>query len=412
MSTAPAGRFAAVLGRRDVAPLVAATMIGRLPMGMMPLGLVLLLRGQHRSYAVAGAVVAAESLGEAVANPLLGRAVDRFGVRRVLLPLAFGFAACLGGAVAWIRAGEPLAGAVVLSALAGGALPPLGACMRARWPRLVDAEHLRSAAYAFEATVQELAFVVGPLLVAVLASALSPAAALGSAAAGGLLGAAAFAACVPAGERARAGPPPRGGALRSIGVRTVLLTSIGLGLSFGAFEVSMPAFAERHGSRALAGVIVGAFALGSLLGGVAAARRPPRRGQRRRYLLALLALGLALLPLLVASSIPAMTVLALVAGAPIAPGFAAAYSLLDQLAVRGTATETFAWVGTTVLGGAGAGTAIGGVLVRADGYRAALVLSLAGVAVAALLALARRDTLSGEPVPATPERLARAAAGD
>lgn len=402
-STVGGAGFAAVLRRRDVAPLVAAAMLGRLPLGMGPLGLVLLLRAQHRSYAVAGAVVAAYSLGTALANPLLGRAVDRLGEERVLVPVAIGFSAFLGGDAAWIAWGGGVVGAVVLSALAGATLPPVGACMRAAWPRLVEAEDLRSAAYAFEATVQEVGFVAGPVLVAALASAVSPAFALGCGAACGSAGAVGFALAAARvgatvarmdGDRATAGPPWRSGALRSVGVRTVLLACVCLGVGFGAFEVAMPAFCERHGHRAAAGLAIGAFALGSLVGGIWATSAPPRRGQQRRYLLSVVGLGIALVPLLAAPSIAAVTLLALLGGTPIAPGFAAAYAMLDELAVPGTATETFAWVGTTVLGGAAAGTAFGGVLVRASGYRASLGLAIAGTGLAAAVAFARRRSLA------------------
>jgi MFS family permease len=395
------GGLTATLRRREVGPLVAASLLGRLPLGMGPLGLVLLLRGQHRSYAVAGAVVAAYSLGIAAANPLLGRAVDRYGEARVLLPLALAFPALLGGVVAGVHAGAPLGACAVLAAGAGAALPPLGACMRALWPRLVDAGEL-SLAYAFEATVQEIGFVVGPLLVATIASTLSPAAALVACAAVGSLGGGAFALLIgrtaPAPQPVREGSRRRG-ALRSRGVRTMLMASVGLGAAFGTLEVAMPAFAERHGSRAAAGVIVGMLALGSLLGGVWAARFPPRRGQLRRYLLSMLALEVVLAPLLLAPSIGAMALLALLAGAPIAPGFASSYSMLDELAVPGAATETFAWVGTTIVSGAAAGTALGGLLVHTGGYRAALVLGLVAVGLALLLTLGRRQTLMA---PATP----------
>ena len=397
--------FAAVLGRRDVAPLVCASLVGRLPLGMTPLGLVLALRGQHRSYAVAGIVVAAYSVGIAVANPLLGRAVDSYGVPRVLWPLTVAFPAALGAALACILLNANAVVCAVLAGLAGVALPPLGACMRALWPRLVGQEALRSAAYAFEATVQEFGFIVGPLLVATLASALSPADALATSGVLGGLGAAGFAALVgrarmgyasaaaPGGPGGVAAGRGWGGALRSAGVRTLLASNVAVGAAFGAFEVAMPAFAEHHGSRAAACLIIGVLALGSMIGGVAAARVPPRHGQRRRYLVSLVCLAVALVPLLGAPTVAWMTVLALIAGLPIAPGFAACYAMLDTLAVPGTVTETFAWFGTTIVAGAAAGTALGGVWIRAGGYRGALVLSLVAAGMAVAIALARRRTL-------------------
>lgn len=388
----PAGGFAAVLARRDVAPLVAASLVGRLPLGMAPIGLVLLLRAHGSSYATVGAVVAAYSIGLAGATPLLGRGVDSFGRRRVLLPLSLAFPVLLAAEIAAINGGAPGVAWMALAALAGAVLPPLGATMRALWPQLVETPDLRSSAYAFEATVQEVAFIAGPLIVAAVAAAASPTAALVACAAAGALGGAPFALLS---ARLPAAPyeSRRQGALRPPGVRTLLIASVGLGVAFGAFEVAMPAFAERHGSRAVAGVLVGLYALGSLLGGIWATRFPPRDGQLRRYLISLVCLAVAMAPLFAAQSIVAMAILALAAGAPIAPGFAAAYSMLDEFAAAGTATETFAWITTTIVAGSAGGTALGGWLIHTGGYRAALLLGLLTVVTAAVLTLARRETL-------------------
>ena len=67
-------------------------------------------------------------------------------------------------------------------------MPPVGASLRALWPRLFADAELRAAAYALEASLQEIIFIVGPLLVAVLAAAVSPVLALAVAAAAGGIG--------------------------------------------------------------------------------------------------------------------------------------------------------------------------------------------------------------------------------
>jgi predicted MFS family arabinose efflux permease len=88
-----------------------------------------------------------------------------------------------------------------------------------------------------------------------------------------------------------------------------------------------------------------------------------------------------------------MGLIALAAGAPIAPGFAAAYVLLDRFSVAGAATETFAWNTTMIFVGAAVGAGAGGVLIaQAGGFRAALVLAaaLAGAAALSVLAQSRR----------------------
>ncbi|HUB76322.1 MAG TPA: MFS transporter [Solirubrobacteraceae bacterium] len=380
----------AVLTARGVRPLLTIGLFARLPIGMTALGLILLLRGAGRSYALAGLADGAFALGVGVAQPLLGRMVDRVGLRRVMLPLALAFPA---GIVTIALAGKSApAGALAALAFATGALlPPVGAAMRAIWPQLV-APDLRATAYSIEAIVQELTFIVGPPVVAALAASSSPRDALLATAALGGGGAACFA--LIAHRASERQPPARGHALQSAGARVVLTLSLLLGASFGSAEVAMPAFAEHHGARAAAGGLLAAVALGSLLGGVLFGTRTTEANVIARLERGLVLCALTLAPLLLARSLAAMGVLMLVSGLPIAPTFAATYVLLDRVAVAGTATETFAWNTTAIFAGAALGNALGGVAIAASSYRASLALAIAFGLLSGLLALARSRELS------------------
>jgi len=76
----------------------------------------------------------------------------------------------------------PLALVGAAAAAAGALMPPIGASLRSLWPRMFADAELRAAAYALEASLQEITFIVGPLLVALLTAAVSPVLALGVAA--------------------------------------------------------------------------------------------------------------------------------------------------------------------------------------------------------------------------------------
>ena len=163
-------RYADVLRAPGVGRIAAAALLARLPSGMTPLATVLLVRGEGRSYGVAGVVVAASSLAGAVGFPLWGRLIDRTGQSRVLLPLAVAFPAALLCLALFATQGAPALVLVVFAALAGGTQPPVGASMRALWPSLLGKPALRDTAYALEAWLQELFFICGPLIVAAIAS--------------------------------------------------------------------------------------------------------------------------------------------------------------------------------------------------------------------------------------------------
>src|SRR5918996_1562891 len=102
-------RYAAVLRVPYVTPLIAATLLARFPIGINALAIVLYLRAERGSFAVAGAVAGALAAGSGIGAPVQGRLVDAFGQRRVLPPLGFIHAAAVGAIVATAEAGAPVA---------------------------------------------------------------------------------------------------------------------------------------------------------------------------------------------------------------------------------------------------------------------------------------------------------------
>jgi MFS family permease len=384
-------RYAALLRLPHVAPLLGWGMVARLSLGMTPLALILVVRSAGASYAAAGGVAAAYSIAVAAGAPYAGRQVDRRGRSRVLLPRAAAYPALLGAVALLGVLDAPVAALGVGAAAAGALLPPVGASVRTLLPAI--AGELRSTAFALEASLQEVFFVCGPLLVALLAAIRPFAALLGAAATAGL-GTLALTRVRPVRET----EPPvvetrtRAGAIAARGVRTIVSLAVFLGLAFGALEVAMPGFAERHGSRTLAGLALASFSAGSLVGGLVTGLRHGVDDRARVLLFSLLLPGGLALPLL-ASSIPVMCALIFVAGLPIAPLVTGAYGLVDRIAPPGTHAETFALIGTAISSGLAAGTAVGGWLVDVHGVRASIVASVGAAVVAAAYVVARRQSL-------------------
>jgi MFS family permease len=379
-------RYGALFRVPHVRRLVLSGMLARLPMGMIGLALLLLVRENGGSYAAAGAVSGLYFVATAIGAPISGRLVDRRGQARILLSRAVIFPALLVGVCALALLDAPLALIGAAAAAAGGLMPPVGASLRSLWPRMFADAELRAAAYALEASLQEITFIVGPLLVALLTAAASPVLALGVAAVVGGVGTMLIALAEPV----RAWRPEEErhaasilGALESRGVLTIIGLSGCLGLGFGATEVGFPAFAELHGGAELGSIPLSLFAGGSLVGGLVAGARvtmPPLR--LLRVSAVLLTLGLAL-PLL-GWSLPSMGVLAFLAGLAIAPVVMSAYGLVDAVAARGTAAEAFSWITTAVFAGFSVGMALGGTLIDAYGAKSSFVLGTASAALGAV----------------------------
>ena len=156
----------------------------------------------------------------------------------------------------------------------------------ARWPSVMPSVELRDQAYLVEATLGEAGPIVGAVLVAVLATAITPAAALMTSAGLALAGTAGFVTSPAA--RHPAVPRARRSQRRPLGIAgiwSLALVSAAMGGAVGAIEVAAPAFTEAHGSRALAGLALSASGLGSMAGGIVLATRldslpPPKRHRR------------------------------------------------------------------------------------------------------------------------------------
>jgi MFS family permease len=380
--------------------LVVSVLIGRVPIGIFSLAIVLLVRQETHSFAQAGAASAAWALGAGIVAPLQGRLVDRFGQPAVLIPSTLLNAAAVAALVLGARAGASTWVLAAFAWLGGAALPPLGACMRSIWASaFAEDAGARNTAYTFESMIAELFYIIGPAITTLLIAISSPSAALLVAiglSAAGTLGFAT--AALARAWRSEHATRPRAGALASSGMRTLMLAIVPTGIAFGALEVAMPAFAVAHGHAAgLAGIFLSAMAAGSLLGGLWYGARQWSGPIVARFVGLEILFTLGLLPLLLASSIASMTVLMAIAGLALAPSAAAGYLVVDHVAPPGTATEATTWVMTANVAGSALGAGIGGIVVQDVSVRAALVLACAGPLLGTLVTLARRHTLEDAP---------------
>lgn len=388
------GRYLEVLRTPGVARLAVFAVMGRLPFAIVPLSIVLLMRQEGYHYGQIGAVVGAEALAVGVTAGFVGRLVDRVGRRRVILVTGAITALALCAETAAILSGAAVALLVALAALQGATIPPISASMRSLWAQLVPEETVESA-YAFDAIQLELVFVVGPLIAAGLATALTPAAglllcvALYTAAAAGFATAPAARDTGPAEALERT----RAGALRAPGMRTLVLAGAITAISFGALEVALPAFAEQEGSRGAVGPLVTVWALGSVIGGLWYGGRSWRAPAERRFVILMGALALGSAPLAFAPSIGAMAGLLVLTGLALAPLATTEYALVDALAPEGTSTEAYSWQIVANVMGAAAGSLLAGVLVEDASVAWALASAALACAAGFVVAVARRRSL-------------------
>lgn len=363
-------------------------LFARLPISMVGLGIVLLVQAGTGSYGVAGAVAAAYTVANAIQAVVQGRLVDRLGQARVLSTASVVFGLAMVGLITSVQAGWPLAATYALAALSGASLPQIGSCVRARWSWVLEAPAEVQTAYALEAVVDEAVFILGPILVTVLATTVHPVAGLGTAVVAGVAGSLAF-----AGQRSTE-PPPRPhdrdtGTRPTLPWRTIVplaVVSACLGVLFGAAEVTTVAFADEQGDQAWAGGLLALWALGSLLSGVLTGAISWRRGPAVRVRVGSVAMAVTMAPLAFVGSLPLMGLLLLVGGVAIAPTLVATLSLTEQSVPRARLTEGMAIMQTGLVAGIAPGATISGLVVDEAGASAAYLVSVGAGVLAALAA--------------------------
>src|SRR3954447_5593104 len=115
-----------VLAAPRVRPLVTFALLGRMPIGMGAVAIILFIHGQTDSFGIAGGVAGAYTIGLGITGPAVARFIDRHGSRLVIVPGALLVMAAL---VALVLLGEAGAGTVPLVAagfLAGAGSTPIG----------------------------------------------------------------------------------------------------------------------------------------------------------------------------------------------------------------------------------------------------------------------------------------------
>lgn len=375
--------------------------LGRLPMTMTLLALVLVGKEVSGSLAVGAQLAGVATVTAGIAAPLRGRQLDRGGLRVGLQRAAALTGVVLLAEAAAAVAGAPLAAFYVLAALQGIALAALSGGFRALLVPVVPPEHL-ARANTLEAVFIEVAFVAGPSIAGVVALLVGPvgvllvmaAASFGSAfLTGGLPD-------VEPGEHGLAAAP-----WRAPGARPVYLLAFAMGMSLGLLESAVPARAEALGlTAASAGPLLALVAVGSAVGGLfAAVRRDHRRHQVRIAVALLFTLGLLNLAASAAPAVVPLTVALFLLGAPIAPLNALGAMRLQDVVPPTRLGEGFALYTAMILVGAGLGQSITGQALDNLGAQALLaaagaVPAAAALAITVVVLRGRRAARLGRPL--------------
>ena len=345
-------------------------LIARLPISMTGFGIVLLVSNRTGSYGLAGTVSAAYVLAAAAGAPGQGRVSDRFGQAAVLRVSGALYASGILLLLLAIESDWGTPWVHLCALVAGVATPQAGSMVRARWSHVITDRSQLNTAFALEAVIDEMVFMIGPVLVTVLA--IQVAEISGLAAAGV---AAIFGTWILSSLRATEPPPSthHDGTRPPLGwglLGPVMFASVGLGVLFGSTEVIVVAFASELDQRAAAGPILAIWAAGSLIAGVLIGSMSLPITPVRQLRLSLLFLSLLFIPLLFLPSVIWLAFGMFLAGFMISPSLIAAITLIELHVPPSRLTEGIAWTTTGLAVGVAPGAAAAGWVIDHHGASA------------------------------------------
>ncbi|WP_405588895.1 MFS transporter [Streptomyces sp. NBC_01190] len=376
----------------------AAGLVGRMPLSMLGIGIVTMISQLTGRYGLAGSLAAVLALSGALCGPQVSRLVDRHGQRRVLRPVSAVTVASVAGLLVAVRAGAP-DWVYFVCVLGAGLTPSMGAMVRARWSAIHHGSpELLHTAYSLESVVDEIVFIVGPILSIGLCTALfaeaGPLLAIVFLGSGVLL--------LTAQRRTEPPPHPRGdtkgrSALRSPGLPVLAGVFVGTGTVFGAIDVTTVAFADERGHKALASLVLASYALGSCLAGLVFGLITPRGTRSGRFLVGIALMSVSMIPPLLVGNLWCLAGALFLSGLTIAPTMVTAMGLVEELVPRAKLTEGITWTSTGLAVGVAAGASIAGRVIDAHGASAAFAVPAGAALVAVAVAFFGKRRL--RPVP-------------
>lgn len=379
---------------------ILVAFLGRIPLAMSQLGVLVLVSSQLDSYGAGGAAAGVLAVSNAVGSPIAGALADRIGQRPVVLVQSLVGALGLAAVVLVTAPDAPRALIFAAAAVTGFAMPQVGPLARVRWRPITrdtgDQRRLVDAAFSYEGAADEASFVLGPALIGVLAIVAEPAGALLAAALLLAVFGSWFAVHPTSALVARR-------AVAAVGVSreplwtgafvVLVLAQLCIGMIFGSVQTGTTVLATAEGQAGLAGLIHAVLGIGSVIAGLAVTALPERILYASRMAVAAVSLLVLTLPLLLVDSLPSLVAVIAMLGFAVAPYMISNFALAGILVpVNKVSVAMTMLAGATGIGYA-IGAAVAGRLADLEGHTAAFAVTISAAAFAVVIAIASNKAL-------------------
>lgn len=325
-------------------------MIARLPIAMTYLSVTFIVIHETDSYTLAGTISTGAALINAAFSPIWSRKADQLGQAKVLrftIPAYISFGLLF---IFTITHKAPTFIWMSFIFIAEAFLPNIGGLVRRRWLHTLEESEggrpLINTAYSFEALVDEIVFVIGPLVASAAAISIAPQAGMYFAFSFMSVGTGLYI------LQKKSEPPPhpkvegekRTAVLAIPHVQAVFVMYIFLGACFMSTTLSTIAFADQHGAKSSTGLLLAIWSAGSGVAAVinGAIKWKMTDGQKFVYLVFIMIF--ATIPLLFSHTLLVLGIVLFLNGFGIAPIIISGYAIVEKSVPAAKVTEAFAWV--------------------------------------------------------------------
>jgi MFS family permease len=342
-----------------------AGFIARMHLSMDRLALLLIIIHETNSYSLAGIMVATASVVITISQPYWSRAADIYGQSRILYINTFLRFLSFSFFIYLVHFKFPIWSWFVAIILAELNTVSAGGLVRRRWIMVLPDPKLKNTAYSFEALVDEIVFIFGPLIATTLSTYIFPEAGLLASMSFVLIG-------QPLLGSLKTTEPPRKFKIendenvsiikRSV-TQAIIIPIFFVGAYFGSVGITVVAYANSMKHSNLTGALLAIWALGSAIAAIINGATKWHLTHAQLFIYSLNFLLFVSFALLAVKSVYVLAIILFINGLGISPVLVNAYATMEESVSERELTEAMTWVTTGTPTGGAIGSAIAGRII-------------------------------------------------
>lgn len=328
--------------------------IARMPNSMIFISLTLMLNSLGFSYSEASYVTTTYIAVSALLSPHISRLADRYGQNLVVIICTTISIIALLLLLIFSYLKAPLTILIILAFFSGFS-PNFGALVRTRWSRLYSGSNYIRTAFAFESIIDEIVFMIGPIIAIAATTNIAPQAGVLAALMFLTIGSISFSLQKSTAPKPNVSYQSKS-AIRYLSIVILVCILFVFGAIYGVAELSIIAYCKEINKTSWASIPLILYALASFTTGyIYGAKKQIKYSLPTQLLFSIIFTALATLPFLIITNFSFLCFAAFCTGATCAPTLIIAVALVEDIIPEKKLTEGISWI----ISGLNLGTSLG-----------------------------------------------------